>query len=182
MISQLDTVRSATEIDARREEKLILLGPVLDRFQGEVLDSDVKRIFGIMYRNGLFPPPPPEIEDGEAVIEYDSILSDARRALDAAPIERGAAFIGNIAGVRPEVLEVPDWTETTRDYLRKIGWQEKLIRPQEEVDASIQQQQAAAQARQTAETMQPAAQSAKLLSETPVGGADNALGLILGNR
>jgi hypothetical protein len=28
MISELDTVRSATEIDARREEKLVLLGPV----------------------------------------------------------------------------------------------------------------------------------------------------------
>ncbi len=182
MISQLDTVRSATEIDARREEKLILLGPVLDRFQGEVLDSDVKRIFGIMYRNGLFAPPPPEIKDQEAMIEYDSILSDARRALDAAPIERGAAFIGNLAGAVPDVLQVPDWIETTRDYLRKIGWAEKNMRPPEEVAASIEQQRQAAMAEQMANTAQPAAQSAKLLSETPVGGADSALGLLLGNR
>lgn len=43
MISQLNTVRSATEIDARREEKLVLLGPVLERFENEALGKAIDR-------------------------------------------------------------------------------------------------------------------------------------------
>jgi hypothetical protein len=182
MISQLETVRSATEIDARREEKLILLGPVLDAFQNEALDPAIKRIFGIMYRNGMFAPEPPELEDQEATVEYDSILSDARRALDAAPMERGAQFIGNLAAAVPEAIRIPDWPSYIRDYLQKIGVPEQNIRDPEEVMEEIQRDQQGAQVQQAAEVAQPAAQSAKLLSETQVGGASDALSLILGNQ
>jgi hypothetical protein len=182
MISQLETVRSATEIDARREEKLILLGPVLDRFQNEALRPSIERIFGIMFRNGLFAPAPPEIQGGEAVIEYDSILSDARRALDAAPLERFAAFVGNIAGAEPTVLQVPDWNALVRDYGTKIGVPARVMNTEEEIAERQQQQREAEALQQAAETAKPMAESAKLLSETPVGGASDALGLMLGNQ
>jgi hypothetical protein len=62
MISQLQTVRTATEIDARREEKLIMLGPVLERSQNEFMDVAIERVFAIMLRAKLFPPPPPNIQ------------------------------------------------------------------------------------------------------------------------
>jgi hypothetical protein len=58
MISNLDTVRTATEIDARREEKLVMLGPVLERLQTEGQDPIIDRVFGIMSRGGLFEDPP----------------------------------------------------------------------------------------------------------------------------
>ncbi len=38
MISQLDDVRSATEIIERKQEKLLMLGPVLERLHDELLD------------------------------------------------------------------------------------------------------------------------------------------------
>lgn len=182
MISSLETVRSATEIDARREEKLVLLGPVLDRFQSEALDASVRRIFGIMYRNGLFPPVPPELEDAEAMIDYTSVLSDAQRAVGAAPLERGVAFVGNIAAAVPEALAVVDWEETIRDYWGNVGISEKNLRTREAVaeDRAQQQQQKAVAG--AAEVGPPLAQSAKLLSETPVGGASDALSMILGNQ
>jgi hypothetical protein len=53
--------RSAAAVDARREEKLVMLGPVLERFENEALDPAIDRIFGIMLRGGLLPPPPPEL-------------------------------------------------------------------------------------------------------------------------
>jgi hypothetical protein len=53
MISQLDTVRTATEIDARREEKLLQLGPVVERQENEVLDPIVQRVYSVMSRRGL---------------------------------------------------------------------------------------------------------------------------------
>jgi hypothetical protein len=58
MISQLDTVRTATEIDARREEKLLQLGPVVTRLNNEVLDPLLNRVWAIMERRGLIPEAP----------------------------------------------------------------------------------------------------------------------------
>jgi hypothetical protein len=61
MISQLDTVRTATEIDARREEKLIQLGPVLERFENEGLDPAIARTYAIMPRCRDYHPPAHQI-------------------------------------------------------------------------------------------------------------------------
>ena len=47
--------RSATAIDARREEKMVMLGPVLERFQNEALDKVIDRVFNIMLRAQTVP-------------------------------------------------------------------------------------------------------------------------------
>ena len=72
-ISQLGTVRSATEIEARQSETLIQIGPVIERTEGE-LDKIIKRTFAIMLRRGLFPPPPPEIAGRALSIKYVSLF------------------------------------------------------------------------------------------------------------
>lgn len=180
MISQLDTVRSATEIDARREEKLVLLGPVLERFENEALDPALTRIFNIMLRKNLLPPPPQELADVDIEIQYVSVLNDAQRAVGAAPLERFAQWVGSIGGVRPEVLEVPDWNEMTYEYAERLGVGAKTLHTREEVAqklAELADQQAAAGA---AEVVPPMADAAKTLSETQVGGGANALQQLLG--
>lgn len=180
MISQLDTVRSATEIDARREEKLVLLGPVLERFENEALDPAIYRIFSIMLRNGLLPPPPVDLAQETIEIQYVSVLSDAQSAVGAIPIERFVAFLGNLAAARPEVLEVPDWAETVYEYASRLGVPAKTLNPRSETMQRIdglKQQQAAAGA---AELAPPLAGAAQTLSETDVGGGANALQQMLG--
>jgi len=82
MISSLETVRTATEIDARREEKLVMLGPVLERLQTEALDPIIDRTFAIMQRKGLFPPAPAEIAGKPVAVEYVSMLAAAQRAAE----------------------------------------------------------------------------------------------------
>lgn len=182
MISQLDTVRSATEIDARREEKLVLLGPVLERFENEALDPAIKRIYGIMSRRGLLPPAPAEMREAELEIQYVSILSDAQRAVGTVSIERGLAFAGNLAGVKPEVLDVINWEETTRDYLEALNFPAKNVNDREvtaQLRASREQKDALAG---TAAIAEPVTNAAKNLSETDVGGGVSALQTLLGGR
>jgi hypothetical protein len=183
MISQLETVRSATEIDARREEKLVLLGPVLERFENEALDPAIERIFGIMDRKGLLPEPPPELlESGaELEIQYVSILSAAQSAVGTAPIERLLQIIGNIAPIWPEAKMIPDIPELLHDYAIDIGVKQKNLRPTEVVNASIQQQNQKEQTQEQLTQATVGAQAGKLLSETDVGGGANALQRILGS-
>lgn len=180
MISQLNTVRSATEIDARVEEKLILLGPVLERFQGEGLDTSLRRIFKIMLRKGMFLPAPAEVGNKDININYASVLNDAQRAVGAAPVERFVGFLGNIAGAVQEALLVPDWPVLILDYADRLGIPAKDVRTLDEIRAQIEGQQQEQQAAGAAEVIPQLAQGAKTLSEIPVGGAANALSQLVG--
>ena len=179
MISQLDTVRSATEIDARREEKLVLLGSVLERFENEALDPAISRIFSIMERAGMLPEPPEEIADSEIQIQYVSILSQAQRAVAAAPTERWLGLIGNLAAVAPEALQVADMEELVRNYGLAIGVEAKNMRTREEVAEINAAAQKKAQMDEMAATVPVLADGAKTLSETEVGGGSNALQQLL---
>ena len=64
MMNQLDDVRSATEIAERREEKLVMLGPVLERLHDDLLEPLIDRAFQITARAGEIPPPPSPALDG----------------------------------------------------------------------------------------------------------------------
>lgn len=179
MISQLDTVRTATEIDARREEKLIQLGPVLERNQGESLDPDIDRIYAIMLRNRLLPPPPPELSGQALKIEYISMLAQMQRAASTSGIERLAAFVGNLAAAQPGVLDNIDFDEMIDEYADLLGVNPRVVRSIVQV-AQIRNQRAQSQAQQQGlQNSLAAVQGAQTLSQTDVGGGQNALQQIL---
>jgi hypothetical protein len=64
MATQLKDVRSATEVAERRDEKLVMLGPVLERLHDDLLEPLIGRVFQIMARAGEIPPPPSPALDG----------------------------------------------------------------------------------------------------------------------
>lgn len=183
MISSLDTVRTATEIDARREEKLVMLGPVLERFQTEGLDPVIDRVFAIMSRRGLFEDAPPEIANAPIEIEYVSMLAEAQRAANTTGMERFLAQVGNIAGVHPEVLDIPNWDRMLTRYGMVLGNDPSDINTADEI-AQIRvakaKAQQATQMNQVSDTSKGFADAAKNLSQTDVGGGTNALQAMLG--
>lgn len=174
-ISQLDTVRTATEIDALREEKLIQLGPVLERFENEALDPAIARIFSICGRAGIIPPAPQGLGDEELEIQYVSILSAAQSAVGAAPLERWLAFVGQIAPVYPSAVNAVNWDEVIRDYGKDIGVKAKHINSIEEAADRTAEQEKILQAREMASQGTALVEAGKTLSETQVGGGSNAL-------
>jgi hypothetical protein len=180
-ITNLQTVRSATEVDAREGEKLILLGGVLERFESEALDPAISRIFGIMQRGNLIPPPPEGFEGVELDVQYVSILSVAQRAVGTAPVERFLQVIGNLSAVRPDIVDLPNFDRMLTNYALDIGVSQAELNSQEEIagirQGRAQQEQAAA----AMEGAGQASQAAKNLSETEVGGGGNALQLLLGS-
>ena len=180
MISELDTVRSATEIDARREEKLILLGPVLERFESEGLSPCIERIFNICLRGGIFPPLPQELGEADIRIQYVSILADAQRAVGTVAIERYLQLLGNMASMFPEAVDVPNPEEIIREYADIIGVKARLQRSREDVEALRQQRDEQQQISQAAEQGQALVGGAQQLSETDLGGGQNALQALLG--
>lgn len=179
-ITQLDTVRSATEVQIRDQERLVLLGPVLSRFENEGLDVILGRLFGIMERKGLLPEPPAELADQPVQIQYISILSDAQRAVGTASTEQYLAFSAQVAGAYPEVLDVPDAAELIRDYGERIGVPARGIRSREQVAARQAQNAESAALQQQVELGSQVAGAAKELSQADVGGGQNALQAVTG--
>lgn len=181
MISQLDTVRTATEIDARKEEKLIQLGPVLERFENEALDPSINCVFDIMLRGGLFPPIPQQLSEQKIKVEYISMLAEAQKAASTASIERLAQFVGNLAAAVPGALDNVDWDETIDEYADMLGVSPKLIMATAKV-AQIRQQRNQQQQQQVSlQNSVAAAQGAQTLSQTDVGGGVSALQKMMGN-
>lgn len=165
---------TAEEIRARQEEKMLMLGPVLERLQDELLDPLIDRTFSIGLRAGIFPPAPPELQGQALQVEYTSILAQAQRALGIGGIERVVGFIGSMARTNPEVLDKLDTDEAIDQYAQMVGTPARIIRSDEDVAqirGTRQQQQAAQQAAAAAAGM---AQQAKVLSETDTEGK-NAL-------
>ncbi len=180
MISQLDTVRSATEIDAKREEKLVLIAHFLERFENEQLDPTIERVFNICMRNGIFPPPPEELRDVDLSPTYISILATAQRAIGTAPLERLLQVVSNISAVEPSVLDIVNFDEFVYTYGTDIGAKPTVLRDEAQLKArraAREQQLAQVEATATADT---AVKGAKTLSQTDVGGGANALQMLLG--
>jgi hypothetical protein len=184
-ITDLQTVRTATEIDARREEKLVLLGPVLERIL-DALSMAVDRTWGIATRGGLMPPPPPQLQRAPTHIEVDyiSMLALAQRGLATAAIEKAYGFAGNLVGIFPEIKAKFDIYETIDEYADALGVSPKLIVPTKDAQAAVKAEADAAKAKEDAAMMIQGggqiAQAGKTLSETEVGGGANALDRILG--
>lgn len=171
---------TATEIAERHEEKLIALGPVLERTHYEGLNHDVKRAFGILLRHNVLPPPP-EVLDGMSLeVEYISLLATAQRAIGAGPIERFAGFLGNLAAGNPEILDKWDMDQTVDEYGDVVGVPASMIRSDDAV-AKIRQgrQQQQAQMNNAALATQ-SAETAKVLSQADTGRDSNLLADILG--
>ena len=181
MLSQSDSPQmTAREVAERHEEKMLQLGPVLERLQDELLDPLIDRAFAILARRGELPPPPDEMQGMDLRVEYISIMAQAQKLLGTSSIERLASFVGNLAAVKPEALDKLNIDELVDEYAGALGVKPDLVRTDEEVAAireSRAQQMAAAQA---SEQATQAVQGAKVLSETDVSG-DNALTRLLGN-
>ena len=176
-ISQYETRSnvSATEIDARRAESLVLLGPVLERIQDELLRPVIDRTFAMMTRANIFPPAPPEIQGHDIQIEYVSMLATAQSAAATSGIERLLQIAGGLAGVDPAVMDNIDIDYALDKYSSLVNNDPKIIRSPDQLAQIRAQRQKDQQAQAQAAQAEQLAQGAKTLSETNVGGGKNAL-------
>jgi hypothetical protein len=173
---------TATEIAEVHEEKLIALGPVLDRTHYEGLNHDIKRVIGILARARVLPPPPKVMDGMGLKVEYTSLLAVAQRAIGAGAIERFSGFMGNLAAGNPEILDKWDMDQTADEYADTIGVPASMIRSDEEVAKLRQNRAAQMQAQQAAAAAAQTAQTAKVMSEADTGRDSNLLADILGNQ
>ncbi len=168
------TNMTATEVAERHEEKLLMLGPVLERLHNELLDPLIEITFSRMIESGLVPPPPEELQGVDLNVQYVSMLAQAQRAVATNGIDRFVGNLGAVAQFKPEVLDKFDSDKWADAYSDMLGIDPELIVSNERV-ALIRGQRAQAQAEAQAQAQNAqAASTARDLAAAKTG-EDSAL-------
>ena len=165
LLSRDNPQMTAREVAERHEEKLLMLGPVLERIHMELLDPAIDRAFAIAWDEGLIPPPPAELEGQPTKVEYVSILSQAQKAVGVNRIEQSVGFLGSVTQIYPEARHLLDVERTVREYSNMIGAPAVIFRSGEEYADAVRQEQQQAQMAQGVAVGSQAAQGVKALGD-----------------
>lgn len=125
---------TATEVRFLNEESLRLMAPNLARIQNQGLTPFLERRFAILDRAGQIPPPPPELQGQRIEATYTSPLARLAKLNEADATLRWIGAIGQLAQVKPEVLDTVD-EDGVADLLHEAyGVPPAARRPRDQVD------------------------------------------------
>jgi len=170
---------TAREVEERHEEKLLALGPVLERINQDLLDPLIENTFEILNNRDELPEVPEVLQGRDYKIEYISIMAQAQKLAGIGNIERLVGFTTQLAQLNPAIVQKLDYEEMVEDYAELVGSPVKHVKTKEQM-AELQaiQEQNEADLQESAEAVEMA-KTAKTLSETQTN-EDTALDQLLG--
>lgn len=167
-------VITATEVMERHQEKMMILGSVIERQQTESLEPAVQRVYLELLRRGMIPPPPDEIAGMDLKIEFVSPLARAQKMAGSQSTLTLLTLVGQAAQGDPQVVDKVDWDQVVDEYALMTGAPARIVRSDREVAQirkaraeKLAQEKAEATALESAKVLPGAAQQ---LSETSVQG------------
>ena len=130
---------TATEVDQRVREGMLMLGPVITSLDPELLDLLIKDIryyaehvniaaYGQPARTLIEIPSKISGIESATKIEYVSSIHLAQRATELGVIERFIEFCSASAKISENSIDNVDIDQMLRDYARILGIQEKYLR------------------------------------------------------
>tara|TARA_B100000214_G_scaffold371506_1_gene348011 strand:+ start:1922 stop:3601 length:1680 start_codon:yes stop_codon:yes gene_type:complete len=164
-----DTRMTATEVAERHEEKLLMLGPVLERLHNELLDPLIDNTFNRMIEANLIPPAPEELQGQDLSVEFVSMLAQAQRAIGTNSVDRYVNNLGMVAQMKPDVLDKFDSDVWADSYADMLGVDPKLVVAGEQVARIREERAAAQQAMAQQEAQQQAVENAVKLNDSKTG-------------
>ncbi len=170
--------KNQLELMQVNEERLLQMGPVLERIHNEWLKGVVDRVSAQLVAKGRVPPAPEEIQGEELKLRFISPLAKAQEASKVSSIERVWQFAGTLAQLgKPEALQKLDAMASVEEYADAVGapasimTSEEMLAAEQEAQAQqmgeLQAQQGMAMA---GESIGQVADAAKTLSETDTAG------------
>jgi len=178
MLAQSDRRQiTAREIEERHQEKLLALGPALERINEDLLDPLIDRAFAIMVRRGMVPPPPEEIQGMPLKVVYRGLLAQAQHLTKVVAIDRYLSSVVPLMEFFPRIGFRLNPDQIAEEYRDALGVNPKFLVSKEEADAAQAQAQQAQQMAMQAEIAATGAKAAKDLGSTDMS-QDSALSRI----
>lgn len=180
LANQTDKRMTATEVAERHEEKLLMLGPVLERLHNEMLIPKVDLTFSRMLAAGIVPPPPPELQGQNLNVDFVSMLAQAQQAVGTNSVDRFVGTLGQIAQVKPDVLDKLDADKWADVYSDMLGIDPELVVPSDKVALIRKARAEASQKAQQAEAAPQVAAAAKNASQIDPQNLRDVIGMFSG--
>lgn len=167
-ITNIEGIQPRNELDLlqRNEERLLQLGPVLERIQNEFLNKLIERTFNQCVRANILPTPPESLQGSPLRVRYISTLVMAQRAVATQSIDRLVAFAAGLASSGwVGAIEKLDAEQAVDEYAQAVGVPPSIIVPDEIILQRRAEQQRLQQAQAMLEGAQDLANAAKMASD-----------------
>lgn len=172
---------TAMEVNERRSEKMILLGPTLQNVEGDMLIPYLQFVYWRGMQAGIFPDPPEEIAGHPIRIDFVSVMHQSLLSASTSAIERVVGFAGNMAAVMPGVIDTIDQDEVMYQYNEMIGGPPTILLDPRKVQQSRTEKARQMRQQQMLESAPDLASAAANLANIDVGGGQTAASMTLGN-
>jgi len=170
---------TATEIAERHEEKLLQLGPVLERLHAEAFVPLIDLTFDSMVEQDMIPPWPEEIANMPLKVDFISLLAQAQKMVATSAVDQFCYFINGNYAVMPEFGDILDIDQAGNEYAEFLGLSAKIIRTQEARDARRKARNEQEQMAQGAALAEQGSKAIGNLGGTPLGTDKTALEAVL---
>lgn len=157
---------TATEIEGMRDEIMMMLGPLLENLDNDLLEPCIERAFTQLDRADMLPMPPPELEGQPVKIKFISIMHQMQMAQSLNGIRTLVIETTRLSQVDAHAIDKLNGDVIVDEIGRSTGVRPDAIRSDEEVqkirDARAKQEEA----QQNGAAMVAASQGAKNLGQT----------------
>lgn len=176
MIQQAtDDRKTAAEIYALKEEKMLVLGSVVERLQHELLGPLVTITYEKLLALGAIPEPPQSIGGRLIDIEFQSMLAQSQRAVDINNVDRLMGFVQAMSAIQPTVVDIMDQDAMVRGYADRLAVDPEFIRSDEETEKIRAEREQQLQQQQQAEQAQAAGTTVNQLMQAQKAGAEASM-------
>lgn len=123
--------RTATEVNELKEEKMVLLSPLLEQIHTG-LKNLISWVFSEFIRVEILPEPPEQIQGGDLEIEFVSTLAQAQKVQKIAAMERFSTFVYNMSQtIDPLVAFKANACKMVNDYADHANIDPTQVNPDE---------------------------------------------------
>ena len=172
ILNTAERSRTATEVNELKEEKMVLLSPLLQQIHSG-LNVIIDWVFEECVKLNILPEPPEEIMGVNMDIEFVSTLAQAQKATKISAMERFTTFTVNLANsIDPILAKKINASKVIDDYADYVNISPEQIVPTREIERQQQQQEELQKQQQTLEQAKQGVEIIQNIAGTDVAGGD----------
>ncbi|MBQ8476142.1 hypothetical protein IJ531_03670, partial [bacterium] len=172
ILSTAERTRTATEVSELKEEKMVLLSPLLEQIHSALRDI-LRWIYDEELKTGILKPLKEEYQNYRFEIEFISSLAQAQKVSNISSMERFTTFVSNIANsIDPILKSKLNGEKIIEDYAAFANISPTQIVPSQELDKIRENAQAAQNQQMQMDNIQKGAQIIQNMGGVDSKGAD----------
>lgn len=172
ILNTAERSRTATEVNELKEEKMVLLSPLLQQIHNG-LNKIIDWVFQECIYLNILPEPPLEIMGSNMDIEFVSTLAQAQKATKISAMERFTTFTINLAqSLDPSLKNKLNANKIVDDYADYANISPEQIVPTEEVEKKKQKEEQSQSQTKAIEQLKQGTEIIKNIAGTDSYGSD----------